>query len=180
MENKLSKYETLCLEKMSNDFGCCGAAGVESVSGNSQEKDLHNLKASFSNLKKLVETMQKQLEEVEKKMMTWNNLADQIALLFINVKMSPKMGSTYLESENYICDKLNGSLPLDNLLQVNEIDIAHSLPSKKNVRRTPIIIKFLCRNQRNEIYAKKKALKGKGMVITKSLTKYRLQLLEAA
>ena len=67
MENKLSKYETLCLEKMSNDSGCCGAAGVESISGNSQEKDLHNLKASFSNLKKLGETMQKQLEEVEKK-----------------------------------------------------------------------------------------------------------------
>ena len=91
----------------------------------------------------------------------------------------PKNGK-YLESENYICDKLNGSLSLDNPLQVNKIDIAHSLPLKKNVRGTPIIIKFLCRNQRNEIYAKKKALKGKEMVITKSLTKYRLQLLEAA
>ena len=64
---------------MSNDSGSCGAAVVESVSGNSQEKDLHNLKASFSNLKKLVESMQKKLEEVERKMMTWSNIADQIA-----------------------------------------------------------------------------------------------------
>ena len=72
------------------------------------------------------------------------------------------------------------SLPLDSSLQVNDIDVAHPLSSKKNVRETPIIIKFLCRTQRNEIYAKKKALKGKGMVITESLTKRRLQLLEAA
>ena len=79
---------------MSNDSGSCGAAVVFFVSGNSQEKDLHNLKTSFSNLKKLVENMQKQLEEVEKKMMTWNNIADQIVLLFINVKMSPKQKST--------------------------------------------------------------------------------------
>ena len=76
MENKLSKYETLYFNKISNDSGSCGAAVAESVSGNSQEKDLHNLKALFSNLKKLVENMQKQLEEVEKKMMTWNNIAD--------------------------------------------------------------------------------------------------------
>ena len=93
MENKLSKYETLYLEKKSNDSGSCGAAVVDSVSGNNQEKDLQNLKGSFSNLKKLVENMQKQLEQVEKKMMTWNNIADQIVLLFINVKMSPKQGS---------------------------------------------------------------------------------------
>ena len=91
----------------------------------------------------------------------------------------PKTGK-YLECENYICNKLNGSLPLDSPLQVNDINIAHPLPLKKNVKRTQVIIKFLRRTQRNEIYAKKKALKGKGMVITESLTKRRLQLLEAA
>ena len=67
MENKLSKYKTLYLEKKSNDSGSCGAAVVDSISGNNQEKDLQNLKGSFSNLKKLVENMQKQLEQVEKK-----------------------------------------------------------------------------------------------------------------
>ena len=45
---------------------------------------------------------------------------------------------------------------------------------------TPIIVKFLRRYQRNEIYAKKRSLKNSGLVITESLTKRRLQLLEAA
>ena len=100
-------------------------------------------------------------------------------LIIHKCKDVPKTGK-YLECENYICHKLNDSLPLDSPLQINDIDIAHPLPSKKNVRGTPIIIKFLRRTQRNEIYAKKKALKGKGMVITESLTKRRWQLLEAS
>ena len=179
MENKLSKYETLYLEKKSNDSGSCGAAVVDSVSGNNQEKDLQNLKGSFSNLKKLVENMQKQLEQVEKKNDDLEQYSRSNCLIIHKCKDVPKTGK-YLECENYICDKLNDSLPLDSPLQINDIDIAHPLPSKKNVRGTPIIIKFLRRTQRNEIYAKKKALKGKGMVITESLTKRRLQLLEAA
>ena len=48
------------------------------------------------------------------------------------------------------------------------------------MKGTPMIVKFLRRTQRNEIYAKKRALKGKEMVITESLTRRRLQLLEAA
>ena len=149
------------------------------VSGNSQEKDLHNLKALFSNLKKLVENRQKQLEEVEKKNDDLEQYSRSNCLIVHKCKDVPKTGK-YLECENYICDKLNGSLPLDSPLQVNNKDIAHPLPSKKNVRGTPVIIKFLRRTQRNEIYAKKIAPKGKGMAITESLTKRHLQLLEAA
>ena len=163
---------------MSNDSGSCDAAVVDSVSGN-QEKDLQNLKGSFSNLKKLVENMQKQLEQVEKKNDDLEQYSRSICLIVHKCKDVPKTGE-YLECENDIFDKLNDSLPLDSPLQVNDIDIAHSLPSKKNVRGTPLIIKFLRPTQRNEIYAKKKALKGKGMMITESLTKRRLQLLEAA
>ena len=179
MENKLSKYETLYLEKISNDSGSCGAAVVDSVSGNNQEKDLQNLKGSFSNLKKLVENLQKQLEQAEKKNDDLEQYSRSNCLIIHKCEDVPKTGK-YLECEHYICDKLNNSLPLDSPLQVNDIDIAHPLPSKKNVRGTPIIIKFLRQTQRNEIYAKKKALKGKGMVITESLTKRRLQLPEAA
>ena len=55
-------------------------------------------------------------------MMTWNNRAYQIALLFIKVKMFPKHGSVY------ICDKVNDSLPLDSPLRVHNIDIAQPFP----------------------------------------------------
>ena len=48
------------------------------------------------------------------------------------------------------------------------------------LRKPPVIVKFLRRTLRNEVYAKKRALKGKGMVITESLTRRRLQLVEAA
>ena len=119
------------------------------------------------------------MEQVEKKNDDLEQYSRSNCLIIHKCKDVPKTGK-YLECENYICDKLNDSLPLDSPLQINDIDIAHPLPSKKNVRGTPIIIKFLHQTQRNEIYAKKKALKGKGMVITESLTKRRLQFLEAA
>ena len=115
MENKLSKYGTLYLKKMSNDCGSCGVAIVDSVSGNSQEKDLHNLKASFSNLKKLVENMQKQLEEVEKKNDDLEQYSRSNCFIVHKCKDVPKKGK-YLECENYICDKLNDSLPLNSKL----------------------------------------------------------------
>ena len=104
MENKLSKYETLYLEKMSNDSGSCGAAVVDSVLGNSQKKDLHNLKALFNNLKKLVENMQKQLEQVEKKNDDLEQYSRSNCLIVHKCKDVPKT-EKYLECENYICDK---------------------------------------------------------------------------
>ena len=50
IDGKQVKYETLYLNKMSNDSGSCGAAVAKFVLGSIQEKDLHNLKSSLSNL----------------------------------------------------------------------------------------------------------------------------------
>ena len=72
---------------------------------------------------------------------------------------------------------LNEHLQLDSPLQVNDLDIAHPLPSKKG---TLVIVKFIHRTQKNEVYRKKRLLKGTKMIITESLTKHRLQLLEKA
>ena len=62
----------------------------------------------------------------------------------------------YLDTENYISKTLNTHLSLDNPLQVKDLDVAHALSAKKG---TPIIVKFLGRYQRNEIYANKRFLK---------------------
>ena len=75
------------------------------------------------------------------------------------------------------CNTLNEHLQLDSPLQANDLDIAHPLPSKKG---TPIIVKFIRRTQKNEVHRKKRLLKGTKMIITESLTKRRLQLLEKA
>ena len=83
----------------------------------------------------------------------------------------------YLEIENFVCNTLNENLQLDSPLQANDLDIAHPLPSKKG---TPVIVKFIRRTQKNEVYRKKRLLKGTKMIITESLTKRRLQLLEKA
>ena len=78
----------------------------------------------------LVENMQKQLEQVEKKNDDLEQYSRSNCLIIHKCKDVPKTGK-YLECENYICDKLNDSLPLDSPLQVNDVDIAHPLPLKK-------------------------------------------------
>ena len=88
----------------------------------------------------------------------------------------PKEGK-YLECEMYTCNLLKRNLQLSTNLQVSEIDIAHSLPSDKG---TPITVKFLRCFHKNDIYSRKKMLKGTGITITEVLTKRRMQLIEAA
>ena len=64
----------------------------------------------------------------------------------------------------------------------NDIDICHALPSKKS--KKPIIIKFVRRTIRNQVFARKKNLKSTDpnvkLLITESLTKRRLRLVEEA
>ena len=68
MENKLNKYETLYLEKKSNDFGPCRGAVVESVSGYSKEKDLHNLKTLSKILKSWLKPSRSNWRKLREKM----------------------------------------------------------------------------------------------------------------
>ena len=83
----------------------------------------------------------------------------------------------YLECENFVCDLINEKIKPETPLKVHDLDIAHPLTARKG---TPVIIKFLRRTQRYYIFAKKKILKSSGLVITESLTKRRLRLLETA
>ena len=67
---------------------------------------------------------------------------------------------SYIEFVNELTITLNSKLPL--IRQVEDIDIAHPLPpNKKN--KYLIIVKFLQRSIRNEIYAKKSNFGGTGM-----------------
>ena len=175
------------LDKYLNDFingsngSCSVSAAVPSSLDNpnhkeAQRKELDSMQLAFTKLKNLVDSAMVRLVSAEKKIDDLEQYGRSNCLIVHGCKEVPKSGK-YLETKNYICKTLNTHLSLDNPLQVKDLDVADALPAKKG---TPIIVKFLRRYQRNEIYAKKRSLKNSGLVITESLTKRRLQLLEAA
>ena len=60
---------------------------------------------------------------------------------------------------------------LDLDITQEEIDRSHRLPTHGN----PLIVKFVWHNIKAKVYASKRKLKGKGYIITESLTKKRLK-----
>ena len=65
-------------------------------------------------------------------------------------------------------------------LQLCDLDRTHRLGSKKPNRPRPIIAKFARSNKRAQVFREKKKLKGTKLVITESLTRRRVVMLEAA
>ena len=68
---------------------------------------------------------------------------------------------------------------LNLALTTNCVDVAHPLP-KSNSGKTPIIIKFVKRSDRNAIFKKKRLFVKSGLAITESLTRKRIALLNEA
>lgn len=98
---------------------------------------------------------------------------------------------------NYVCDKLNGMFtPSDAMAQPakdrcvkvqeligplqsrKDIDATHILPtrSKKKDKKSCIVVKFVSRLVRNELFYNKSALKGSGVSISEHLTKHQQDL----
>ena len=89
------------------------------------------------------------------------------------------------ENSNEDMDKLalniiNNDLEID-LMEV-AIDRTHSIgdPKKKKKTTRSIIAKFVRYYDRNEVFSKKKHVKGKDVSITESLTSFRMNKLEEA
>lgn len=89
----------------------------------------------------------------------------------------PDVHKNYPAFVDHIIAKLNSQLGL-NLFSHN-VDIAHPLPVAKN-GKTPIIVKFVRRSDRNAILHKKRLFASSGLAVTESLTKKRLTLLNEA
>ena len=83
----------------------------------------------------------------------------------------------------YIVDVINNALGgyLDHTLSYLEIDAAHPLPNPKgnDYPPTTVIVKFICRNTRNDVFYKKRFLKkhSSNISITEHLTNYNSKLL---
>ena len=84
--------------------------------------------------------------------------------------------------EQHVIDALNSKLQLNTPVTSLDIEICHFLPSKK--RKNPIIIKFVQRTVRNEVFNNKSKLKSldsnSRLAITESLAKRRLKLVDEA
>ena len=91
----------------------------------------------------------------------------------INIQNLPNCHDNYSKFLEVLLSIINQRLGLH--LSKNVIDIALPLPKARN-GKVPIIIKFLRRSDRNNIFRKKKMLAGSGLALTESLTKMRLAL----
>ena len=104
-------------------------------------------------------------------------------LILHGCKDLPTQEATEQDFENYVLDKLYSKIKLPKALESNDIDICHVLPSTKE--KNPIIIKFVRRSIRNQIFARKSNLKAdenntEKLSITEAPTKRRLRLVEEA
>ena len=113
------------------------------------------MKEALLKLQQMIDSTMKRLSAVERrqddlKLYSWSN-----CLVIYGCENVPKSKlGKYLKIENFVCNTLNEHLQLDSPLQANDdLDIAHPLPSKKG---TPVIVKFIRRTQKNEVYRKKK------------------------
>ena len=180
MRKRLSTYEANYENKVKNKNSDAASSAV-SITGNTMEKqgeDLKHMQNNFNKIEQMVDSAIKRISAVEKRVDDLEQYGRSNCLIIHGCENVPdsKPGKTP-ETEKYVCNIINSNLKLESPLQVQDLDIAHPLPSKKG---TPIIIKFLRKTQRNEVYRKKRLLKGTKMIITESLTKRRLQLLEKA
>ena len=179
MEVRLDQYE----QDFKSKKTCSPGAAVSAVSALSvvsgakeqQESALKTLRREFEGLKTLVLTLVPKIEKIEKDMDDQEQYSRSNCLIVYGFKNIPKRGE-YLDNENFICSELNKKLTLNPPIQASDLDIAHPLPSRKG---DAMIVKFLRQIQRNLIYSKKIQLKSSGVIITESLTKRRLKLLEA-
>ena len=83
------------------------------------------------------------------------------------------------EFVNEVTILFNDKLSLDQEIESEDIDIAYPFPKNKK-NEHPVIVKFVQRSQRNNIYEKKSKLTRSGISITEPLTKRRLQILKHA
>ena len=179
MRKRLSTYEAIYENKVKNKNSDAASSAV-SITGNTMEKqeDLKHMQNNFNKIQQMVDSAIKRISAVEKRVDDLEQYGQSNCLIIHGCENVPdsKPGKT-LKTEKYVCDIINSNLKLESPLQVQDLDITHPLPSKKG---TQFIIKFLRKTQRNEVYCKKRLLKGTKMIITESLTKRRLQLLEKA
>jgi len=143
-----------------------------------QGRELHEISELIATLKASLESLQTKVSKQELAIDALEQYGRSNCLILHGSKVPA--GSS---CDNHVVNVLNSKLNLPIKITNYDIDISHQLPSSKN--KFPIIVKFVRRTIRNMVFDHKKELKGKldwnrKLSITESLTKRRLQLLQAS
>ena len=141
-----------------------------SVKYDDLKKEFHSLTTKNVNLEKIVENLADQIDSNEQ-----HNRNE--CLLLHGVPESDK--ETPNQSKVLFAKHISQDLGIK--MQENCIKRAHRLGKKRsNGKPRPIIVRLYDPQLRNDIYFNKKALKGKPVSITESLTKHRMQVKQSA
>ena len=139
------------------------------------EKDRKEHIETIKNLKKEVNSLSERLESAEKRIEDQEQYSRRNCLLIHGIEETDKE-----DTDKLVLDVINKDMDID--LPISAIERTHRIgnPKEKKKKSRPIIVKFVRYYDRRNVYGNKKRLKGKGISVTESLTKFRmLKLLEA-
>ena len=143
-----------------------------------QKLELDEMNMKLDRLNELVLTTAQKVHNMELKLDSLEQYSrSNCLLLHTKSSIQQPTADDNLFYEKISSNIINEHLNLNQPITEKDIDVAHTLPSKKG---NLLIIKFVRRSLRNEIYYKKKYFKGTGHLLTESLTNRRLKLLRLA
>ena len=147
-----------------------------------QGTQLHELAEMITSVRCAVDQIAAHVQENERRLDDMEQYDRSNCLTLHGCKDLPPKDAENKVVEKHVIDVLNSKLQLNTPLTCLDIDICHFLPSKKG--KNPIIIKFVRRTVRNEVFNNKSKLKSldtySRLAITESLTTRRLKLVDEA
>ena len=184
IEHKQDEYQSNFLNSSSvneNADASAFVSGTGTSSGKGQKELLEELSQSITEIKAKIKDLAKQIEEKEKRMDDLEQYGRSNCLILHGCVDLPKENAGYVTFENFVLDTLNSRLKFAHPIHNSDIDICHVLPSRKGKNR--IIIKFVRRSVRNQVFNCKSLLKATKesdpkLAKTESLTRRRSKLLE--
>ena len=182
IEHKQDEYQSNFLNSPSVNENADASAFVSCTSSGKGHKELlEELTQSITGIKATIKDLAKQIEEKEKRMDDLEQYGRSNCLILHGCIDLPKENAGYVTFENFVLDTLNSRQKFAHPIHNSDIDICHVLPSRKG--KNAIIIKFVRRSIRNQVFNNKSLLKATKesdpkLAITESLTRRRSKLLE--
>ena len=139
------------------------------------EKDRKEKEETINKLKEEVSTLSERLDKAEERIDNHEQYSRRNCLLLHGIEETNNE-----DTDKLVLDVINKDLNID--MNVSAIERTHRIgnPKEKKKKSRPIIVKFVRYYDRKSVFVNKKRLKGKGVSVTESLTKFRMGKLKDA